>query len=136
MEKYFLPYDLSMEFKKLGFNKECLGRLYANNDLELLDYKYKNSDVVGNNITSCAAPLIQQAKEWLRDKYKLHIHICYFEDSDVWHSDIYNIQNGKLKNNPMQLTGYKTYKEAELEAIRECIKIIKYEQEKTKEKTL
>jgi hypothetical protein len=62
---------------------------------------------------------------WFREKYKLHRHICYFNDTNVWNGDIYKLENGGLMNQPMELTNYKTYEEAELACLDKLIEICK-----------
>jgi len=67
MKEQFVPYELSLQLKKLGFDEPCLGYYYADKsfifDSENLDsYKYK-----------LFAPLWQQAFNWFKEKYKLYV---------------------------------------------------------------
>lgn len=111
MEKYFAPYNISLELKQLGFNEECL--MYY-------DYSYK---LVESGIYKCKAPLIQQVKEWLREKHNLHISIVKLT-SKLWGFSIWNIKQNYFE---LERLEYETYEEAELDAIRQCIKIIRNE---------
>jgi len=119
MEKYFLPYDLSMEFKELGFDEECIAGYYNGTN-----FKIETAPWVGWYKLTCLVPLISQAKKFLREKYNLLIVIDKYENPNSYGYLIYD-------ENFTENCGYKAYEEAELEAIRECIKIIKNEQEKT-----
>jgi len=119
MNKEFIPYQQALALKELGFDEPCLG-YYNYNGSHFFKYKPKTDD---KNLTK--APLYQQAFRWFRDKYGLHRHICYFEDTTVWHGDIYDIKNGGLMNPPMELTNYQTYEEAELECLKKLIEIVK-----------
>jgi hypothetical protein len=74
------------------------------------------------------APTFSQSFRFFREKYNLHRHICYFEDTNVWHGDIYKIKTGGLMNNPMELTNYNSYEEAELACLRKLIEIVKQQQ--------
>ena len=80
---------------------------------------------------SHTAPLIQQVKEWLREKHKLHIEITSHY-GEYYYFKLNEIQfPRKIERNIINIPNEnKTYEEAELEAIRECIKIIKNENNK------
>jgi hypothetical protein len=124
MKNEFIPYEQSLELKELGFDEPCFGKIYADGGSEQLSYPYKNSDQIGK-VTSCSAPLYQQVFRWFREKHSL------FHSIDPLG---YNMclglvgQLGKLK--PCNVPNYGTYEEAELECIKELIKIVK------KQKTL
>jgi hypothetical protein len=137
IEKEFIPYKQALDLKELGFDEPCLG-YWRNEDSpnpitigqyttkEDIEYEISGQDEYHNfkNIIALA-PLYQQAFRWFREKYDLHRHICYFEDTTVWHGDIYNIKTGGLMNYPMELTNYNTYEEAELACLRKLIETVK-----------
>jgi hypothetical protein len=66
MEKEFIPYDLALRMKQLGFDEPCFG-YYNYNGTYLFDYKPKTDD---KNLTK--APLYQQAFRWFREKHGLN----------------------------------------------------------------
>ena len=121
MNKEFIPYEESLELKELGFNEPCFTWYWDDiglyNGLEYGNHN-KREHVV-------SAPTYSQAFRFFREKYNLHRHICYFEDTNLWHGDIYKIKTGGLMNNPMELTNYNSYEEAELECLRKLIKLVK-----------
>lgn len=155
MEKYFLPYDLSMELAKLKFNDCCFkyysskGKLKSFEDGYEEEYNFEEDEnpieydkkdrfilhngeeiiqnFIFNSKKECTAPLIQQAKEWLREKHNLLI--SPFQPMDDITDEVkgYYFEICKVGNlNVIAGTSnFQTYEEAELEAIRECIKIIK-----------
>jgi hypothetical protein len=127
MEKEFIPYEQALALKELGFDELCFTiflREEFRGHIGLLPKGFPiNSET--NNIDIVSAPLYQQAFRWFREKYGLHRHICYFEDTIVWHGDIYNIKPGGLMNYPMELTNYNTYEETELECLKKLIEIVK-----------
>ena len=85
MEKEFVPYDIALALKALGFNKPCVA--FYNEKLELYgvnpsSFYAKNSDVSWNcklsNLLNksakaklCTAPLYQQAFRWFRKTKKV-----------------------------------------------------------------
>ena len=66
MEKEFVPYELALRMKQLGFDEPCFG-YYNYNGTHFFDYKPKTDD---KNLTK--APLYQQSFRWFREKYDLH----------------------------------------------------------------
>ena len=61
MEKEFVPYELAVKLKALGFDKECFGAYHNENYLDLESKEYDYSYAV-------KAPLFQQAFRWFREK--------------------------------------------------------------------
>ena len=82
MKKLFLPYEISIKLKKLGFDESCFCwyNFYA---VDILEHGYnRNSDgwLQGNH---CSAPLYQQVLDWLRENHNIHIEIQTFGDKET-----------------------------------------------------
>ena len=91
MEKYFLPYDLSLILKQKGYNEPCLGTFNSYGHFDLGNTEYppdRNSDCLfdeswekamkasGINHTSdmlCTAPIWEDVIEWFEIKHKIYI---------------------------------------------------------------
>ena len=101
MEKEFVPYELAVKLKKLGFDEECLS-YYFNKQLSF-GSKTAYGEVV-------EAPLYQQAFRWFREKYKLHYPIA--------------VSDGVWFYAKWSLGVYKTYEEAELACLTKLIEIV------------
>ena len=73
MEKQFVPYELAIRLKELGFNEECL-RHYENDDEALYESSsyLKNSDLTEYETS---APLWQQAFDWFVENRNVHVSI-------------------------------------------------------------
>jgi hypothetical protein len=109
MTKEFIPYDLYLDLKKLGFEEECLS------------YPVSTKDASGRSWTSVLnAPLYQQAFRWFRDNHELE---GFVEGKGYNHKKyyIYTI-NGKW--HPSQ-PAFDTHEEAELECLKKLIEIVK-----------
>ena len=142
MKKEFVPYIESLELKELGFDEPCIKEYHLE---ELLNNstgdEIKNSELIKLYGESCviAAPLYQQAFRWFIDNYGLD---CSFEDNIVedendneiqmWEFFIYKTKQ-KSDNKLMDFcsNNFHTYiesytiEQAELECIRQLIKIAK-----------
>ena len=68
MEKEFVPYELAVKLKELGFDEECFGAYHHANNLDLWSGDYDYSYAV-------KAPLWQQAFDWFRDIKGLPVSI-------------------------------------------------------------
>ena len=115
ISKNFIPYDLALELKELGFDEICFG---------FYDLSYKcrlafTSDQNSYEQQKCSAPLYQQAFRWFREKYNLH-YIVY-KNINIDGYDFCEITiDGIINKNT-----FKTYEEAELECLVKLIDIVK-----------
>jgi len=122
MKEQFLEYEDALALRELGFNELCFGH-WVDGTLDLItrninDYPPMYVEVV-------KAPLYQQAFRWFREKYQLD-SFCRTLDSSsnsYWKiSKLYD--DGNIKG----YSGFhKSYEEAELECVRQLIKIVKNE---------
>ncbi len=103
MEKEFVPYNLSLRMKQLGFDEECF---YVKPLKEKTEFFYTPSDYDDfpeQKELEVGIPLFQQAFRWFREKYGL---------SHIWIMD------------ELLDTGEYTYEEAELACLEKLIEIV------------
>ena len=131
MEKQFIPYELALELKELGFDGECLALYQSNHNNKpfinindkinieaLLSGKIKNEGI--QYLTK--APLWQQAFRFFREKYGLHYIICKNIQMDGYgYREVILIPYMEENEN----TIFKTYEEAEVECLKKLIEIAK-----------
>ncbi len=117
MENEFVPYDVALALKELGFDESCYNQ-YTDGTLDLPCTKYDYPDCV----ESIPAPLYQQAFRWFREKYKLHAEIIVQLGFKHWNAQI--LPSGRWLK-PTAKKGFKTYEEAELACLRKLIEIVK-----------
>ena len=116
MEKEFVPYELALELKKLGFFEECLG-FYIwqswNNNSRL---EIGNDDEY--TCETIKAPLYQQTFRFFREKYNLlgSPVPCDFNRKDTKFDFIIN---GNMNYR------YLSYEEVKLECLKKLIEIAK-----------
>ena len=104
MNKEFVPYDIALALKELGFDERCLGYYYNyKGDWRL---EYEDASDYGEYDEIVNAPLYQQAFRWFREKYK---------QSHIWMMD------------DLLDTGEYTFEEAQDACLRKLIEIVKDE---------
>ena len=121
MEKEFIPYELALKLKQLGFDEPCL-KAYDKNSMLYHSHKTdKLFTVLNSNLsTQCSAPLYQQAFRWFREKYDLHYQLIPFFSDKESHAVDYYLALAQHRP-PIQV---KTFEEAELACIEKLIEIV------------
>lgn len=110
MDEEFVPYEISLELKELGFSERCLKSYYKGSIL-----------LEGHgNVYDTPAPTFSQCFRWFREKYNLIDYPEFDYDEQKWfcHSDyhIFKIY-------------FKTYEKAEIDCLIKLIKIVKSKSE-------
>ena len=100
MKNQFCSYEIALLLKELGFNEPCLA-VFRNSILEQSIWEYSKSKekaeyILGNNSNIIIlAPLWQQAINWFREKYSIHIWIYY---DMILENSYYQIRHEISKN--------------------------------------
>lgn len=125
MEKEFIPYDLYLDLKKLGFEEKCLS------------YPVSTKDASGRSWTSVLnAPLYQQVFRWFREKHDLDYAILpELNSGHKLLTRTYNVtlfmynMNMNVQSEILRVNGeiarYIKREEAELACLKKLIEIIK-----------
>ena len=127
MEKEFIPFELAVKLKELGFDEKCLGYYIKNSSLwcNWLDVKFNDDPSNDKEDFVADAPLYQQAFRWFREKYKLHhvIHQFNFKkDTDKEYlAEVDKIEDG--------FEYFRTYEECEHFCLDKLIEIVKTKSE-------
>lgn len=125
VEDQFLPYEQALELKELGFNECCFG-LYAPPCKAIFLQNYK----LLSNKEQILAPLYQQVLDWFLER-KIYIEIFPRDNWNEWWyvivredlmSPFYEIYPERSRDEP-----FTSKHEAQLEAIKQVIKILKNE---------
>jgi hypothetical protein len=88
MEKEFVPYELALRMKQLGFDEECLA-IYSNANPKtglytLKKYRLKLIKQASQKDKGVKAPLYQQAFRWFRDEHGMSGSIQIEHDAYQW----------------------------------------------------
>jgi hypothetical protein len=134
MEKEFVPYELALRMKALGFDESCFACFNGKHHDWLIDDNngLDNPTINPNkDIGRCVKrPTYSQAFRWFREKHEIEATTsCFYSkrldipyEERQYHCHI--IRDGVTSKGPK----YKTYEEAELACIKELIKIVKNKQ--------
>ncbi len=115
MEKEFVPYELALRMKQLGFDEPCFAFYGDENDISM-DSSRKNNPF---RKTECVAPLFQQAFRWFREIKGIEYQITYSGAKSRYNAfveDYFYNNNGDLKEF--------TYEEAEIACLEKLIEIV------------
>ena len=133
MEKEFVPYELAVKLKVLGFNEPCFGRWWFRADM----HKLKGVlEIIRSNYFELPehcilAPTFSQAFRWFRERYSLYSHIresYAFDNTLGFVSQI----NGSYVNHGIvdkPINRFETYEEAELACLTKLIEIVESKSE-------
>ena len=119
MEKEFVPYDIALALKELGFDELCFGLFDMRG--KFIVKPFANQTMSENEFGGCSAPLYQQAFRWFREKYNLKSCIMFrtsMEDNKEYYDWL-------IKGQEVVYRHFNTYEEAELECLKQLIEIVK-----------
>ena len=137
MNQEFVPYELAVKLKQLGFDEPCFVLYKASNSNQLAYAPHgitTNSQLSQGDLNNIAAPLFQQAFRWFRENYSLYSLIGMHPNTKEWYSSYQNLNwSGKetldfIKTEDRSIR-FKTYEEAELAALDKLIKILESKQQ-------
>jgi hypothetical protein len=123
MKKEFVPYELAVKLKELGFDEPCLACYIDEEDKDILSFSFDSNDcyqeIEDNELkrntqfkNSITAPTFSQAFKWFREKYDLHLLPSknvnkWWATFGSWTSEVYD-----------------SYEEAELACLDKMIEIV------------
>ena len=134
MKKDFVPYELAVKLKALGFDEECFSYYDLNNKPNF----FGADGLMDTHCVQVNRPTFSQAFRWFREKYNVRQNIMDFIDDEVgieWDYEIATIgtdldENGNYKplieySTDDENRKFKTYEEAELDCLTKLIEIVK-----------
>jgi hypothetical protein len=114
MKKEFVPYDLALRMKALGFDEPCMA--YYNKSKKLHFDKYTTS----HWSSTCLAPLYQQAFRWFRDEHGMSGSIQIEHDAYQWGI----FEEGETSGLASDNWDGTDYEEAELACLTKLIELV------------
>jgi hypothetical protein len=121
MNKEFVPYDIALAMKELGFDEPCIF-YYAPDAITIS--KPTTGVCSSDRYGIIASPLYQQAFRWFREKYNLFILMQVGQhngEHQTFYFNVFKYGVNLYKSKHRSATGTYTYEEAEHEALRKLI---------------
>ena len=120
MEKEFVPYEIALELKELGFDEECFG-YYSFSEKITLKSCFNRTPIILSG-KKCSIPLYSQVFRWFREKHNLESHVKkdWIDGILQGYESIIECLDGYI-----DVGTFKTYEEAELECLKKLIEIVK-----------
>lgn len=123
MEKEFIPVELALRLKALGFNETCFGYRDGGGDIMIKETPH----------SVISAPTFSQAFRFFRENYntcvEIHETTDWEEDNESWSFVIFKYRLGDNDGMISSTIDYDTYEDAELDCLKKLIEIV--ENEKT-----
>jgi len=131
IETLFVPYELAVKLKALGFNEPCFGNYRLPTNRLITEWEIKNTP---EHCLDTPAPTFSQAFRWFREKYKLQSYIDFFHSESYFFKiksqdgrHIGNTGDTILQGSPVFT---RTYEEAELACLIKLIEIVEHQKQK------
>ena len=126
MEKEFIPYELAVKMKALGFDEPCFS-FYMGGFKDLGKIKYVNPSNVAE--TNVLAPTFSQAFRWFREKHDYAGFIQLVDPEyggDYGYVIYYNLNYLAVDH---WNKGFNSYEEAELACLDKLLEIVESKSE-------
>ena len=120
MEKEFVPYELAVKLKALGFDEPCI-KYYWTDGMFTKTYEAPFNHNKRDNLIS--APTFSQAFIWFREKYGLYHSIGLDNSLENDVNCDYQIINHSQSISEYE-TNFNNYEEAELACLDKLIEIV------------
>jgi hypothetical protein len=131
MKNEFVPYDIALDMKELGFDEPCLS-MYMDKKLTIIQRTKEELENMMNTPISklrgtelLLAPLYQQAFRWFREEY--NIHSIFEHDSDNYYYVIQGVNDFDFTTvDSSEENGlYLKYQKVQDACLRKLIEIVK-----------
>jgi hypothetical protein len=123
MTKEFVPFELAVKLKQIGFDEPCLD-FYDDNQELFYNHENKEKIHIGDSVK---APLFQQAFRWFRDNYRLSVFIQDWLDDYDGEIVEWTIGEDRIIYEITNRTD--TYEEAEIYCLNKLIELVETKQQ-------
>lgn len=127
MNKEFVPYEIALTLKELGFNEPCISfytqNAYGSTKDQIVQYWIE--PIAGNDdYVFVLAPLRQQVFRWFREKHYKHgwVTESYFKGKKLYQYHISRLETLNIISDTIE-----DFNEAELACLKKLIEIVNSE---------
>ena len=127
MNKDFIPFELALELKQLGFDEPCFAKYFLQDNktpfVIIGEFEILEAENAGDDMSfACSCPTYAQAFRWFRENHNINAWIINAEDN---HNVFKPFFRGANIHDQHLVDFYKTYEEAELACLKKLIEILK-----------
>lgn len=125
LQTEFVPYELAVKLKALGFDEPCIYYVDKNNNSYIYNFQTHPDEFIewcGVNVIP--TPTFSQCFRWFREKYDLYHSIGLDNSLENDVNCDYQIINHSQSISELE-TDFKTYEEAELACLVALINVVK-----------
>ena len=126
MEKEFVPYELALKIKELGFDEECFSYYDLNNKPNF----FGSDNLMDTHCVQVNRPTYSQAFRWFREKHNIDglLHKTAEGSYYFWitECEYENYNHYKYYN---QMVYFNTYEEAEIACLKNLIELVESKSE-------
>jgi hypothetical protein len=121
MEKEFVPYELAVKLKALGFDEPCFAFYICKGHPVHIDEIRNGKCFESEESEGCLAPTFSQAFRWFRERYNLKSWVQEHNQNNY----IYEIRPHKLTDyRENEVYVYEAHEQAELACLERLIDMI------------
>lgn len=120
MTKEFVPYELAVKLKALGFDEKVFS-YFEKGTVKIYTKSIYGWDCNTSFVTCVSRPTFSQAFRWFREKYNL-LHYIGWVFKKFYIVKVINLTNNNIL--PHSEIRFTTYEEAELACLKKLIEII------------
>ena len=121
MEREFVPYNIAVRLKELGFDEPCFGYYDCERDFQFIPNKQKFL------VCEVTRPTFSQAFKFFRDNYRLSVLIYDCLDDYIGEIVEWTLTDDKIIHEvPNRI---ETYEESELKSLEKLIEIVESKSE-------
>lgn len=137
MEEEFVPYNLALKLKELGFNELCFAGFRDSewfgtdgpNSRYFHAQLFKNSQFDKDQKDCCSSPTFSQVFRWFREKHRIITEIRFYNNGEDWEDTEFTVTVNRFEDfathNTFVKNDIKSYEEAELICLEKLIEIVK-----------
>jgi hypothetical protein len=136
LQKDFLPFELSLKMKQLGFDEPCMYYVDEQNNSFIYNFQtHPDEFIEWCGVKVISTPTYSQSFKFFREKYNLQSEIEFRHCEYSFKINFQKLADGE--NPPvmvwhlidswlgLNMNLFKTYEEAELECLKKLIEIVK-----------
>ena len=131
MEKEFVPYELALRLKKLGFDEHCFGIYDMDTRQFIQNILCTISDTCTNEAMGCisdvnwiTAPTFSAAFRWFREKHSLYSAVIPYNPKKDYYECVVRGIEEEDEDDDWEVNDTYGYSEAELACLNKLIEIL------------